>query len=148
MRKLIFCIIFASAMALSAHACIQKFTQPIIAKMLESAAAVPSGYPSHIIIAAYLTALLTTSLLVYLYYHLGHLLKIKNKILKTLVISAVLLEIKGDLIRQPLMDYLYNIHLGTAHPALFVILNQADKWLPNLILAATLVYLCPLKNKN
>jgi hypothetical protein len=63
--------------------------------------------------------------------------------MKALFLAAIILEIKGELIRQPLMDWFYNYSLGMKNPLLFVTLTHADKWVANLLLAFCIVYLCP-----
>ena len=64
------------------------------------------------------------------------------------VVTCLILEIKGDLIRQPVMDILLNYTIGLKNPVLFVFLNQVDKWMANLLLAVCLVYLCPQKKEQ
>jgi hypothetical protein len=106
------------------------------------------SYPFPIMVAAYGTAFLTVGLLFFLYYQAGHLLKISNRAIKTLTIAAIILEIKGDFFRQPVMDYFYNLSLDTKNPLFFVFLNHVDKWVANLLLALALVYFCPTKYKT
>lgn len=99
--------------------------------------------------AAYGTAFLNVSLIVFLYYHTQHLLPIKSKLGKALIVACILLEIKGNLIRLPIMDVLVNYSFGMhgLEPFKFVGLNKLDQWISNLFIAFCLVYLCP-KNRQ
>lgn len=144
--KLAFCILIATLLALTSHIYVSQWTDPLIAKLTEGIQSSNHNYPSYIIIASYTTAFVNVGFLAFLYYHAGYLLPISNPLVKTVVLACILLEIKGNLFRLPIMDYLYNASLdGMQHPLTFVVLNQADKWISSLLLAASLVYLCPLK---
>jgi len=143
--KLVFCIIVATLLALTSHIYISEFTRPLIGELTAGMDFSPDGYSRYIIITAYGTAFVTVSLLVFLYYQAGHLLNISNRFLKSIVLAIILLEIKGNFFRQPLMDYLLSSSKGVNNPLYLIFLNQADQWAANLLLALVLVYFCPLK---
>lgn len=143
--KLGLCTFVAALLALTSHIYISDWTKVAIEHIMKDFHPESTGYSNTVIYAAYASAFITVGVIVFLYYQAGHLLNISNRILKALVIAALILEIKGDLFRQPLMDYILNKSLGLDNPLLFVFLNQADKWVANLLLALCLVYLCPLK---
>ena len=142
------CLIAATVLALTTHIYVSEWTKPVVSSMMQDLHADPSYYPPIIISAAYGTAFLTVGLLVFLYYHTQHFFPVKSNRSKAFLAACVVLEIKGDLIRQPIMDILLNYTLGMKNPFLFVALNQADKWLSNLFLAVCLVYLCPKKQEK
>jgi hypothetical protein len=108
----------------------------------------PSAYSINVVIAAYATAFVTVAVLVFIYYYAGHLLAISNRWLKSLALAALLLEVKGDFFRQPVMDFILAVSLGVDSPINLVILNQADKWVSGFLLAMSLVFLCPTKQNS
>lgn len=142
------CLIMATILALTTHIYISEWVKPILDSMTQGLTSKP--YSPMIISAAYGTAFITIALVVFLYYHTQHLLPIKSRFLKALLVACILLELKGNLIRQPVMDILVNYSFGMEglKPFLFVGLNKIDQWLANILLAMCLVYLCPQKYKN
>jgi hypothetical protein len=143
------CLILATVSGLTTHIYVSEWIKPMLDSMTQEINSSPdsSTYPPVIIYAAYGTAFITVALKVFLYYHAQHLLPIKSKILKTFLVAALMLEINGNLIRQPVMDILLNYTIGMKNPFLFVALNNVDKWLANILLAACLIYLCPQKTR-
>jgi hypothetical protein len=146
-NMIIVSIFIATLATLTSHIFIQKAVTPLIQKMQQEMT-VSENYSFFVILCAYITAFIQTSLTVFLYFNAGHILNIKNKMIKILVLTAIMLELKGSLIREPFMNFVYNIQLGMKNPFLFSILMQLDRWIPNLLLSACLVYLCPLKTKH
>jgi hypothetical protein len=146
--KLIICAVCATIAAFVSHIYIQDYTKPIIDSLTKGLVSNNHEYPLYIKVASYITALFSLSVLSILYYNAGHLLAINNKLLKSLALTVLILEIKGDFIRGPLMNYIYNKGIGLDNSLLFVILSYADKWVPNLLIGFILVYFCPLKSKS
>ncbi len=146
--KLGLSIFIAVTLAFVSHVFIQNFTKPLLAAMAQGIRPSTGNYPNTIVITSYITAFIMVSIDAFLYYHAGHLLKISNKILKSLVVAFIMLESHGELIRNTLVGYLDLSRLGAHKPLFYIVLTQADKWIPNLILAFCIVYLCPLKHKN
>lgn len=147
--NLVLCTVLMVVLALTSHILIFEWTKPLLAQMTEGLPSpFPNGYPRHIMYAAYGTAFIQGGLIVFMYYHAGHLLPVPHRFLRSLLLAGILLESKGELFRQPFMDYLCNVTLGLKTPLLFVLLKQADKWVANLFLAFCLVYFCSTKVKN
>ncbi len=146
--KLWLCTLISALLALTSHIYISEWTKVAIEHMMKDFQPESEGYSNNVIYAAYATAFITVGVIVFIYYQAGHLLYISNRFFKALIIAALILEMKGDLFRQPLMDYIFNKSLGLENPFLFVFLNQTDKWVANILLALCLVYLCPLKQKR
>jgi hypothetical protein len=152
--RIIFCSLLATAIALTTHIYVLELTKPLLDQMMQDAIAKginnnpdPFHYGKIIICSAYITAFLTIGVLAFLYYHCQHLIPGRSKFTKFLVATAIIFGVKGELIRQPIMDIILNYTTGFPNPILFVVLNHTDKWLANILLAACLVYLCP-KNKS
>src|SRR3954468_13983318 len=96
------CLFITTILALTSHIYIFEWVKPTLDSMTQGLHHEP--YSFLIISAAYGTAFITVGFVVFLYYHTQHLLPIKSNLLKALVIACILLELKGDLIRQPIMD--------------------------------------------
>lgn len=146
------CIVTTSFSALTTHIYISQLTKPILDTLIQNSLEQnlisnpnPSEYPAIIIYASYATALVTTGFLVFCYYHTQHLIPGRFWYSKTIYTAAIIFGIKGELIRQPIMDYILNYTIGLNNPLVFVIMNSLDQWLANLLLALCLVCLCPQK---
>ncbi|MEN8236763.1 MAG: hypothetical protein ABFQ95_04380 [Pseudomonadota bacterium] len=141
------CVSIATVLALTTHIYVLEWAKPILDTMAQGMNVNPdsSNYPPIIMYSAYATAFFTVGLLVFFYYHAQHLIPGKSNLMKVLLVTAILLGLKGELVRQPLMDLILNYTLGMEQPFLFVSLNHVDRWLANLLLAVCLVYLCPRK---
>ena len=141
------CTVVAAVLALTSHIYIstwaQSFLQQIMAGSPPSTA--QEGYSIFIMGAAYSTALLSVGILAFIYYQAGHLLPFSNPFLKSLLLAAILFGIRGDGLRQAIMDYLYGLSLGVKSPLLTMALTHIDQWVATLILAFSFVYLCPTK---
>jgi hypothetical protein len=142
------CLVVSTIVPLSIHIFLQEWTKPLINKLLAGFNPESSGYTVLVKVIAYCTTLITITLIVFLYYHTNHLLPIKQKLAKALIVACILLEIKGELIRLPVMNIVYNYTLGMSNPFSFVLFYYVDKWLANFMLALSLVYLCPPKYNN
>lgn len=139
------CLVMATVLGLTSHIYLQEWTQPILDSMSHEILSENSTYPAIVIAAAYGTGILTMAVKVFFYYHTQHLLPVKSIFLKLLVVTCILLELKGELIRMPLMNILLNYNLGMSNPFLFGALASLDQWVASLLTAACLVYLCPKK---
>jgi hypothetical protein len=154
--QLVACTVIAALASLTTHIYIMKFVQPCIDSIMEQAArdginfnTDPSTYSSLIIGAAYLTAIIMIAMYVFLYYQLQNLVPGKTVLKKILFVTLILFGIKGDLIRQPIMNFIVSYELVSFFSACkFVVLNHSDKWIANILLAICLVTLCPKKLKN
>lgn len=147
------CTIIATILSLTIHIYIIGLAKPYINTIIEQGTRLginfnpdPSTYSFIIVGAAYLTAIAVIAVYVFLYYHIQYLIPGKTKFAKTFVVAAILFGIKGDLIRQPIMDFILGYESTSFLIALkFVVLNHIDKWLVNIVLAFCLVYFCPKK---
>jgi hypothetical protein len=139
------CLVLATVLGLTSHIYIQEWTQPILDTMKHGIVAENSTYPPVVIAAAYLTGILTVAMKVFVYYHTQNLLPIKSIFLKLLAVTAILLELKGELIRIPLMNILLNYNLGMSNPFIFGVFASLDQWVASFLTAVCLVYLCPKK---
>ena len=145
-------VTIATGLALTTHIYLSEFIKPVLDAMMQSSIAGginpnadSTNYSKIVIYAAYATAFMNIGFLTFFYYHTQHLIPRNSKLIKILLVTAIIFGIKGDLIRQPIMDIILNYDIGFDKPILFVVLNHADKWLANLFLAICLVYLCPQK---
>lgn len=143
------CLVIATVFALTTHIYILERVKPILDAMMKDTIP-PPAYSPFIITAAYATAFIKGALVVFLYYQTQHLIPVKSKFLKSLLVACILLEINDNLIRQPLMNILVNHTMGMHgfKPYLFEVLNMLDKWACSLVLALAVVYLCPRKYKK
>lgn len=147
------CTLVASVSALTTHIYVMKWLQPYINAIVEQGIKQginfnpdPSTYSWIIIGAAYLTAIAMVAVYVFLYYHAQHLISGKTRFMKILIVIAIIFGIGGDLVRQPIMDFISlsgSMDFFTSFR--LVTLNHIDKWLANIFLAICLVYLCPKK---
>lgn len=145
------CLVIATVLALTTHIYISQWAKPFLDMMMQGFQVPPSSaYSSIIMYAAYGTACITIGLQVFLWYHAQHLLPIKSNLAKAFLLTCIILELKGYLIRQPIMDILvaYSMGMQGLKPFAFVGLNMIDKWVSAILIALALVYLCPKKYKN
>ena len=143
------CLVIATVLALTSHIYISEWVKPTLDSMMQGLQP-PPAYSPFIISAAYITAFIRVTLVIFLYYHTQHLLPIKSNLLKVLLVACILLETHDNLIRQPVMNILVNYTMGMKElePYVFEALNMFDKWVSAILLAACLVYLCPQKYKK
>jgi len=147
------CTMIASISALTTHIYVMKWMQPYINAIIEQVTKEginfnpdPSTYSWIVIGAAYLTAIAMIAVCVFLYYHAQHLIPGKTRFIKMLIVIAILFGIKGDLVRQPIMNFILSYESMDFFTSLkFVILNHIDQWVANIFLVICLVYLCPKK---
>ena len=145
--RILLCTTVIAVVALTVHILIQDATRlPIRDLVIGCNSGGP--YSGSVTLVAYLTALVSTFVAAVLYSYTGHLLPVGNRVGQSVIVGAILLELKGELIREPLVNYFYAIDCHIHQPLAYAVLSQMDKWLPNLIIAFLLVYMCPLKRAN
>ncbi len=145
-KKFIFCVVVATFFALISHIFLMKVAHYFI-NMIDKEI-FPKGPPSHgsfITIVAYITALLPTFFIAYIYYQTADLISFTKKISKVCFVAILILGIKGDLFRQPFMNFICSLPIGVKKAVLFSLLNHLHIWIANFILAFFIVYLCPVK---
>lgn len=145
--RFLFCVVVAATASLTVHIYLSATVKPLITALTppDFRPQHSDGYVPSVMIASYVTAFIMIAVLAFLYRQAGHLLAVANRPLKALALAAIILEAKGELIRKPVMDFTYNQSIGFPQPLHFVLLEQADIWAANILLAFCLVYLCPLK---
>ena len=146
--QILLCLVVASVLALTAHIYVSEWVKPILDSMMRGISSEAPPYSSFIISIAYATACLTVGVKVFIYYHAQHLLPKWSNPIKTFLVACINLEFNGNLIRQPIMDFLVNQTTGLKTPFLFVIINSVAKWISALLIAACLVYFCPKGSQN
>lgn len=137
--KSFFLLSLATVFSLTTHIFLMKYSQILIAFLLESDAPV-TDYNFVTTSLAYLTALCPSFVLFFIYTRIRHLLPKKNNILKALVLTICLLGLKGELFRQPFMNFICSFELGAGKALLFTILQQLHIWLSNFVLCTSIVY--------
>lgn len=145
----ILAIIIGVALGLTSHIYILKITDPILAKLsFGHTFPSPDNYPFSIVFWAYLTAIEQVFITTAVYYFVGDLLKVKNKFYKIFIFSFILLELKGSLIRQTIMNALIDNVAGITQPIMFSVLSLIDQWIAAILLIIVLVFICPTKKYN
>jgi hypothetical protein len=130
--QIILCLLLASVLALTSHIYVLEWVKPALDSMRGEILSEPLPYSSFIISMAYTTACLTVGVKVFVYYHAQHLLPDWVDPIKTLLVACIHLELNGNLIRQPVMDFLVNQTTGLKSPFLFAVINSVDKWVSAL----------------
>ena len=102
----------------------------------------PDQYGFKVTFFAYLTLLIPASGIAFLYYFTGKDLPFNSRIVKGILLGIFLLLVKGDLIRQPIMDYL------VGNPIIVVFLQHAQVWVYNLAITIVIALIVPFKNKS
>jgi hypothetical protein len=146
MKKITFfilAIILATAIALTSHIFLLKWLQPLINQGLAHAHIIHSKDYGHLIVSfAYITLLIPVAAIAFIYYFAGHLLPVKTRVMKGVLLGIILLLVKSDLIRQPVMNVLVGV------PAWVSILQQIQVWVYCLAVTIIIALIIPLKNKS
>ncbi|RCS21403.1 hypothetical protein DUT91_24375 [Phyllobacterium salinisoli] len=149
LRSGLVCVIVATVAALTTHIFVQGWTQDIIGPVMQGLVPPKDGYPRVVVVLAYVTALMPTGIVAFVYYWTADRLPIVSRPLRALTVAALLLALKGELLRQPIMNAItYAYVFAKAEVPMPIeagLLLQADKWAANLMLAFCLVYLCPVR---
>lgn len=130
----------AAALALAAHVLLQQWAQPIIANRMSGIEVVRPPYGALITTMAYITAIVPTVVVAIVFYYAGHLLPARTRIGKGLWLALLILLVKGDLVRQPVMNALIG------NPPAVVALNDLHILAANLLLGVVIGLLGPLNN--
>jgi hypothetical protein len=129
--------IIASLAGLSLHIIMLKELTPYITSTLNNTTILKPPYPIYINISAYITAILPGFGLALLYYFIRPYFSIKSKVARGILLGLFVLLIKGELIRQPIM----NILVG--NPISIALLQQSQIWLTSLVMSLLVVFLMP-----
>lgn len=142
----IFALSFAlAAAALLTHVVLQRWLAGVQKRLMPGQPHDGEArYSRFINIMAYLTAVVTVFVLGVIYYHAGKLLPF-GALANIALLAALLAEVKGVLLREPLMNYVVMRERKMPRPCLSVLLRYADKWAANAVLAAGLVLFFPVR---
>ncbi len=132
-------VIVASIATLTLHIYLLQVITPIINKIGPALTLQKPPYPLSTNLAAYITMLVPILVIAIIYRMLGHHLPGNNVFIKGIVLGCLLLLIKGELLRQPLMNVL------VGNPVWLALLQQSHVWLSNLVLGLIVVLTVPLK---
>ncbi len=62
-----------------------------------------------------------------------------------IILSVILLEIKGDLFRMTVMNTIVAHVAGVNNPLMFGVASQLNQWIASILLVTALVFICPTK---
>lgn len=115
MKRIILAIIVATVIALTCHIYLHGWVTQITHKALASSHIVSSSHYGHLIVFfAYVTLLIPVTVIALLYYFVGHIIPVRNKIARGIILGVILLLITGDFIRQPFMNVLVGVPIWVA----------------------------------
>jgi hypothetical protein len=133
-------------LGLTSHIYILKLSLPILAKLsLGNTFPDPDHYTFGIVCWAYATAIEQTTVIATVYYFTADLLKLRNQFLKIVILSFILLELKGDLLRMTVMNTIVAHTAGVTSPLMFGVISQLNQWIASILLVTALVFICPTK---
>jgi hypothetical protein len=142
-RQTLFRILVVSAVAaivaLTLHILIQQWSQPIISANMVGVEVARPPYGLLITGVAYVTAMVPAIVAAILFYYAGRLLPARTRFGKGLWLGVLILLLKGDLVRQPMMNFLIG------NPPTVVVLNDLHVIGANLALGLAIGLLCPMK---
>lgn len=146
-KKFIFCVIIAAFFVLISHIFFMKISHYFINLIDPNIFSNKlHDHGAFITFMAYITALLPISIIAYIYYQTAYLIPFKKNIARVFFITILILGVKGELFRQPFMNFICSLPMGLKKAVLFSFLNHLHMWIANFILALLIVYLCPVKN--
>lgn len=123
--------IFASVIAVTTHIYLLKWTGAYVAQHAEGTTILKAPYPTWILIASYSTFIFQALTMAIVYFFIGRYLPAKTAIGRGIQMGLVILLLKGELIRQPLMNVL------VGNTVLIAVVQQSQAWIATL--AATIV---------
>lgn len=135
--KWIVVIIAGGAIGLSTHIYLLKVISPIIAERMQGIVIKKPPYDMVITTIAYVTFVLPTIGTVLVYYFIQNFLPGKSRILKGILFGILILLVKGELFRQPIMNYM------VGNPITITLIQQSQVCLSNLIMCVTVALLTP-----
>lgn len=134
----------AAAAGLGAHVAVQRWAVPRLAALTGGAARAPR-YSAAINIAAYLSAVASMIVRCLAYYFLAGPVLGASVLLNWIVLSLLLLELNGNVLRMPFMSWFAMRESGHPHPVKAMVLELADKWAAGFALALMIVLFCPVR---
>lgn len=134
----------AAAAGLLTHIYVQRWTTPKLAN-LQGGKAEAARYSLSINIAAYLTAVASAVVLCGLYYFLAGPWLSGSMFINGLCVSLLVLEIKGNVLRMPFMNWFVMRQMKHPAPLKAMILQMLDQWLSGFALGFIIVATCPVR---
>ncbi len=132
---IIYSVIISGFLALSFHIIFINKTTSIINALLNNVTIIKLPYPLYINLIAYITTFIPVLAAAILYIIMFPFLKLKSYLSQSFILGTFVLMIKGELIRQPLMNVL------VGNPFLVALIQQSQIWLSNYIMSFIIVFL-------
>ena len=122
------------------HAVLVDMIQPLIMESLRGAGTIRPPYPPMVALSAAATALIPVGVLAAMYFWLGHHIPARSRTGRGLWLGVIILLLKGELVRQPVMD------LIVGNPLMVVALQNGQAVLANMAAALAIALIMPTKN--
>ncbi len=134
--------LLASGVGMALHVFLLQTVTPLITHAMQGISIPQPPYSAIINLFAFITALLPVSGLAFLYYWIGDYIPAQSRLGKGLLLGFSFLFLKGDLIRQPLMNLL------VGNPWEVVLLQLAEVWIPDLTIAIIIALIIPSRKEQ
>lgn len=136
--------VLAAGPALLVHVVVQRWATRKFALLTGDKAEAPR-YSAFLNMAAFLTAVMSVAVICLAYYFTAGSLLSGSFFLNAAVFTLLLLEIKGNALRMPVMTWLALRERGHPHPLKGMLLQMVDQWLAGIVLGFVIVLLCPVR---
>ena len=132
-------MVVAGLLGFLLHVTLGRLIQPIVSRAMQGVAIKQPPYGTAITALAAATSLLPAAVLALVFYALGSYIPARSRLIKGLLFGAVILAIKGQLFREPIMA------IAIGNPVWIALLQQTEKWAANLGMCLTIALLVPLR---
>ena len=136
----------ASVCSLSVHIWLVHWAENVSSKMVDNWLAKTTTYDWFTICMAYLTSFIHAVFLVFIYFHSSQIFPFNKPLPRALLVTAIVLGIEQELIRQPLMNFVCNLQLGWDTAFLVSLVNQLSVWIPSFLFCTIIVFTIPRKD--
>jgi hypothetical protein len=140
--SIIYSVIISSFIALTFHILFINQASPIINEALNKVTIIKPPYPFYINAIAYITTFIPALATTLLYIAIFPIIKSRTYISRSFILGTFVLMIKGELMRQPLM----NILVG--NPYSIALFQQSQVWITNYIMAFIIVFIIKKSEAN
>lgn len=147
-KKIILCSLIATFIALTFHICYDHILNLLQELWYPSLPNTTPHYPNYIIAFAYITAFISITFLTFIYYFCQDLVPTNSIVCKFLLVTIIILGIKQELVRMPIMDSLVLFHQGIKNFLLLSLAKHLDHWITNLLMVSSIVLFCPTNDKT
>jgi hypothetical protein len=134
-------IIVSSVVGLFVHVYLTSLINPIVSQEMRSHVIDTPPYGMLVNSLSFITALMPAIGVVLLYEFTSYRLPGKTRLLRGFVMGLLLLLVKGELLRAPIM----NVMVG--NPFWISALQQSEVWISNFSLAIVLSFLLPMPKR-